>query len=66
MVGEVETKNIEVNIKKSFNLLDDEEMLRKKSNIDVLAKENRYHGFRRTEHQVKAKKTPKEIEEEMN
>ena len=45
---QAETKNFEVNIKKYANWLDDEEMLRKISNIVFIAKKIRYHGFCRT------------------
>ena len=50
---QTETKNFEINIKKYANWLDDEKMLQKTSNIDLIAKK-------------RAKKTPEEIEKEMN
>ena len=53
-----ETKNFEVNIKTYANWLDDEEMLRKISSIDLIPKEIRYHGFCRTEYQTRTRKTP--------
>ena len=65
-LAQAETKNFEVNIKKYTNWLDDEEMLRKISNIDFIAKEIRYHRFCRTEYQARAKEKPKGKEQEMN
>ena len=56
---------MKVNIKKCVSWLDEEEMLRKISNIDFIAKEIRYHGFCKIEFQTRARKTPKGIEEEM-
>ena len=58
-------KNLKVNIKKCVSWLDEEEMLRKISNIDFIPKEIRYHGFCRIEFPARARKTPKGIEEEM-
>ena len=45
--------------------MDDEEMLRKISKIEFIAKEIRYHRFCRTEYQARAKEKPKG-KEEMN
>ena len=41
-------------------------MLRKISSINFIVKEIRYHEFCRTEYQTRARKTPKEVQEEMN
>ena len=46
--------------------MDDEEMLRKISKIEFIAKEIRYHRFCRTEYQARAKEKPKGKEGEMN
>ena len=56
---------MKVNVKKCVSWFDEEEMLRKISNIDFIVKEIRYHGFCRIEFQARARKTPKGIEEEM-
>ena len=63
---QAERKNFEVNFKKCANWLDDEEIVRKISNNDFIAKEIRYNGFCRTEYQTRARKSPKGKEEEMN
>ena len=46
--------------------MDEKEMLWKIWNIDFIVKDIRYHGFCRTEYQIRARKTPKGKEEEMN
>ena len=58
-------KSFEVNIKKYANWYGDEYMVRKISSIDYVVKEIRCHGFCKTKHKTRSRKTPKGIEEQM-